>query len=205
MNNTSRWELKKLMLLSLSSVLLLCAIIMCFFPQHHILYQAFNMKYIEGASTGFILADYDMSDQYGNKVTWEKLSSQPLYLTTGFTRCGHSCPVTMSLYQRMFDRVEGNATFALLTIDPDYDSEQVMNEYLSVFNPAFVGLIIKDKNQLGRAVDDLKQYISRNEGSIDIAHASNIYLLHPSVPGLIIYTKPSVNVMLKDLHTINMM
>lgn len=161
--------------------------------------QEASQPAITGYQTPFMLGDYAMEDQKGNKATWGAFSERPVYLTAGFTRCPHACPMTMVIYQKLAKKVGSLADFALLTVDPEHDKPQILKQYLSGINDAFIGLRIGDKAELDLAMADLKQTIVDTGEPLDLMHSNYIYLLHPKLTGLVLYTKPNVSDMAKDL------
>jgi len=158
---------------------------------------------ISGYQTPFMIGDYAMEDHQGNKASWTKLSERPVYLTAGFTRCPHSCPMTMVIYQKLAKKIGTQADYALLTVDPEHDKTPILDAYLSSINPTFIGLRIGDKAELDLAMADLKQTIVDTGEPLDLMHSNYIYLMHPKLPGIVIYTKPDVALMAQDLEILN--
>jgi cytochrome oxidase Cu insertion factor (SCO1/SenC/PrrC family) len=158
---------------------------------------------ISGYQTPFMIGDYEMEDHHGNKASWSSLSERPIYLTAGFTRCPHSCPMTMVIYQKLAKKIGPQADYALLTVDPEYDKTPILSAYLSAINPDFIGLRIGDKAELDLAMADLKQTLVDTGEPLDLMHGDYIYLMHPKLTGLVIYTKPDAAVMAQDLEILN--
>jgi cytochrome oxidase Cu insertion factor (SCO1/SenC/PrrC family) len=158
---------------------------------------------ISGYQTPFMIGEYAMEDHQGNKTSWDSLSKRPVYLTAGFTRCPHSCPMTMVIYQKLAKKIGSQADYALLTVDPEHDKTHILGTYLSAINPAFIGLRIGDKAELDLAMADLKQTLVDTGEPLDLMHSDYIYLMHPKLTGLVIYTKPDVKVMAQDLEILN--
>lgn len=158
---------------------------------------------ISGYQTPFMMGDYAMVDHQGNKASWASLSERPVYLTAGFTRCPYSCPMTMLIYQKLAKKLGPQADYALLTVDPEHDETPILSAYLSAINPAFIGLRIGDKAELNQALADLKQTLVHSGEPLDLMHSNYIYLMHPKLSGLVIYTKPDATKMAQDLEIIN--
>ena len=78
-----------------------------------------------------------------------------------------------------------------------------LSAYLSAINPAFIGLRIGDKAELNQALADLKQTLVHSGEPLDLMHSNYIYLMHPKLSGLVIYTKPDATKMAQDLEIIN--
>lgn len=194
---------RKNFLLSLSFMLLLAAVFLQYTPTTTFYNKLLGKLELTGFQTSLSLNDYAMKDHLGNEVSWQTYNDKPLYLTTGFTQCPYSCPTTMAFYQKLADRLQDRARFALLTVDPDNDTPAVLKRYLSGINPRFIGLYIEEKHNLIRAIADLKQSVQDIPGAQNIIHSNYIYLLHPTTKGLIIYNKQNLELISQDFTRIN--
>ncbi len=76
---------------------------------------------------------FRLSEQ-NNKIT---------LLFFGFTHCPDVCPTTLAQLNQAMAGIGSKAEFVqvvLVTVDPDRDSAQVIQEYVDQFNPVFIGL-----------------------------------------------------------------
>lgn len=83
----------------------------------------------------------DSSD--GRRLSISSLRGKPTLLFFGFTHCPEVCP--LSLYKAVqFKRRLGDLAEPLqvvfITVDPERDTPAHLREYLSVFDPGFIGL-----------------------------------------------------------------
>ena len=61
----------------------------------------------------------------------------------GYTSCPDVCPTTLSEMKRVMANLGANAErvqVVFVTVDPKRDTPQKLKEYVSIFNPTFVGL-----------------------------------------------------------------
>jgi len=63
----------------------------------------------------------------------------------GFTNCPHMCPMTMIELSHMYDKLQQNSVsplpqVVLISIDPERDTIEKLNNYVTSFNPHFVGV-----------------------------------------------------------------
>ncbi len=165
--------------------------------------SAISKVKLSGYQTKFMIGDYNMRNHQNKQVSWKNFSKRPLYITAGFTRCPHTCPMTMNLYQRLAKQINHQADFALLTVDPEHDKPSVLKRYLSAINPSFIGLQIDDKTEFNQSISDLKQSLINSGEPSDLMHSDYIYLLHPKLTGLVLYTKPDIKSMANDLIILN--
>ena len=109
----------------------------------------------------------------------------------------------MVIYQKLAKKIGAQADYALLTVDPEHDTTAILKAYLSSINTDFIGLRIGDKRELDLAMADLIQTLVDTGEPLDLMHSNYIYLMHPKLKGIVIYTKPDVNKMSKDLEILN--
>tara|TARA_R110001583_G_scaffold173287_1_gene327174 strand:- start:22922 stop:23524 length:603 start_codon:yes stop_codon:yes gene_type:complete len=157
-----------------------------------------------GFQTELTLSPYVMEDQQGSTRTWVDFADKPLYVTTGFTACRLTCPITMKFYQQMVSITGDKARYALLTIDSKNDTPQQIALYLRALDPNFIGLRVNNSVLFNKIISELQQVIYVTGEQDNIEHKSYIYLIHPNLSGLIIYTKPDINLMINDLKIIEM-
>lgn len=179
---------------------------MTFYIQPSWMYgQSFAGQALYGHISSFNLSPIPMINHKGDRVDWEDFSGRPLYITAGFTSCPNTCPVTMSYYQQLAHALNGNASFSMLTIDPLRDTKPVFSAYLNAINQDFIGLIIEDEKLLNQVTTELKQSVFVSKAGNQIIHKGYIYLLHPKVNGLIIYTQTDLDIskMVSDIQLLN--
>lgn len=60
----------------------------------------------------------------------------------GYTRCPDVCPLTMARLARAYDQLgaPSDLQVVMVTVDPGFDTPEVLTDYLARFNPGFVGL-----------------------------------------------------------------
>ena len=157
-----------------------------------------------GFQTELTLSPYPMDDQYGNQQSWKDFSDKPIYITTGFTACRLTCPITMKFYQQMASYTGDKVRYALFTIDPQNDTAIELATYLNAINPDFIGLRTSNTAVFKNITSELQQAIYVTGERENIQHRSWIYLIHPKLSGLVIYAKSDINLMINDLKMIDM-
>ena len=161
-----------------------------------------NQADLYGHLTGFSLTEHNMENQFGEVVTWKDYSDKPLYVTAGFTSCASSCPITMSHYQKLSNKLDKKVYFSFLTIDPKRDTATKLANYLQGINDDFVGIRISNSDVLDKVVDEFKQSVFVPTNNNQIAHKYYIYLIHPKLKGFIVYDaiNPDIDLMEKDFN-----
>jgi len=73
------------------------------------------------------------------------------------------------------DKVQG----LFVTVDPERDTQQVLSQYVSSFNPGFLGLY-GDAGATARAAREFKIYYQKQpvkDGGYSVDHSAGIYIL----------------------------
>ncbi len=159
-----------------------------------------------GQITPFTLPPVTMQNHLNQNADWSDFDETPTFLTTGFTSCHDVCPMTMAFYQRLKSKLGTQAKLVFLTVDPQTDTTEQLNQYLSGFDKDFVGLRIEPQKELTLVLDSLKQTYALSTDTQNIGHQSYIYLLHPKLDGLMVYTAshPDVNLIKQDLDKLSL-
>ena len=66
-----------------------------------------------------------------------------LLLFFGYTFCPDVCPTTLAELKQVYDGLGDNAQFVevvLISVDPERDTPQHIQDYVNRFNPSFIGL-----------------------------------------------------------------
>ncbi|MCB0405905.1 MAG: SCO family protein [Bdellovibrionales bacterium] len=79
-------------------------------------------------------AAYTFQDQDGKNIKFERFKGKPTFASFIFTRCpmADMCPLTMQKTKKVYDKVKAeglSANFVVFTIDPVFDTPEVMTEY----------------------------------------------------------------------------
>jgi protein SCO1 len=79
----------------------------------------------------------------GKIQTLADFKGKVVVLFFGYTRCPDICPATMNKLAGAMQKLEADAArvqVLFVTLDPEGDTPAVLREYLSPFNPTFIGL-----------------------------------------------------------------
>ncbi len=82
-------------------------------------------------------------DTSGMPFQLEDYHGKIILLYFGYTFCPDVCPSTLASVRQILDEL-GNLShevvFVMITVDPDRDSPEILEEYLSRFHPGYIGL-----------------------------------------------------------------
>jgi protein SCO1 len=89
------------------------------------------------------VVDLDLVRGDGTPVRLDEVAGgRPMLLFFGFTRCPDVCPLTMAHLARIYD-AEGapaDLVVAMITVDPEFDTPEVLDRYVRAFHPDFIAL-----------------------------------------------------------------
>ncbi len=137
------------------------------------------------ASQPKIGGPFELVNHWGDKVTSADYSDGYMLLSFGYTYCPDVCPTTLSTISTALDILGGDAskiTPLFVTVDPERDTPQYLQEYLQHFHPAIVGLT-GDPNQIKKVTKAYGVYYAKvQEDGADpddylMDHTSLVFLM----------------------------
>ena len=130
-----------------------------------------------------LAADFTLTASTGEQLSLSDLRGKVVLLYFGYTFCPDACPTTLSELKKvpaaLGDRAD-EVQVVMVTVDPQRDTPEVLREYLSYFDPSFLGLTGTEEEVLAAATP-LGIYFSAHEGS-----AASGYLVDHTTTVLVI-------------------
>lgn len=87
--------------------------------------------------------DFTLTDQYGRSFQLSEQQGRVVLLLFGYTHCPDVCPTTLARWKQVYDALgpdAGRVRFVMITVDPERDTPERMQEWLATFNSDFIGL-----------------------------------------------------------------
>ena len=133
-------------------------------------------------------ADFSLTSQTQETIQLSDFRGKYILLFFGFTNCPDECPLTMGFLKQMYDRLGDQANkvqVIMITTDPRRDTPHVLGDFLSHFDPSFIGLT--------SSLTDLQSVWA--EFGVTVldngeTHTSYVYLIDPQ--GNLIATYPTL-------------
>jgi protein SCO1 len=131
------------------------------------------------------LHDFTLTNQNNEPTSLSDFKGRMALMLFGYTHCPDVCPLTLLEYKKIKTALGDKAdqmVFVFISIDGARDTPAVMADYLSRFDPDFVGLT-GDEATLTRIGTDYDLYFARradSSGSTDnyqMDHTSNTFLV----------------------------
>lgn len=135
------------------------------------------------------ISDFDLMATDGEHFDKKKLQGHWTMMFFGFTHCGMMCPTAMaqlaSTYQSLVkDGVTTLPQVVMVSVDPKRDSLERMQQYVTSFNPNFLGAIGSSSHvkalssELGIAYEKVAMPNAQAD-DYDIQHSGAVILFNP--------------------------
>jgi protein SCO1/2 len=125
---------------------------------------------------------FRLTDQDGRIVTEEDLKGRPSLVFFGFTHCPDVCPTTLFDISQIMAALgpDADRTRAVfITVDPERDTQSVLKDYMSSFDPHVSGLT-GDLPAITKVAKEYRAYFKKvplEDGSYTMDHTAITYLM----------------------------
>ena len=136
------------------------------------------------------LPAFELIDHRQNKLTRESLGGKWSLMFFGYTHCPDICPISLQALREMKQAIDDPHVAEALkvyfvSVDPQRDSAQVLADYVTYFDPDFIGASaeMEELRKLTGALGIAHEIRNRVEGSdnYDVDHSGVIVLINPEV------------------------
>jgi protein SCO1 len=124
---------------------------------------------------------FALEDGAGKTVSDQTLRGKPFLVYFGYTHCPDVCPTELARISDILGKMGDKSIPALfVTVDPERDTPKVMQDYVSSFNPAMIGL--SGSPQAVEATEKAFRVYARKgqkqpDGDYSMDHSSIVYLM----------------------------
>lgn len=152
--------------------------------------QAFSNRFSSPEFHGRVMqspqpiSDFSLTAHDGNQVHLQDFRDRIVLLYFGYTFCPDICPATMAELSRAFSKLspseQDQVQMLMVTVDPERDSAEVLEQYLGHFNPTFLGLTGSDE-EIAAATVLFGIFYEKQEGTIEsgylVDHTASVWIL----------------------------
>jgi protein SCO1/2 len=129
------------------------------------------------------LGDLVLTSSTGELVRWRDLVGAPRALFFGFTNCPVICPVTIYELTAAAERIGADAEdlrIDFVTVDPERDTPERMQEYFSGFGPKVTGFTgaPEELARLNQAFEITATRVPLERGGFTIDHTATVFLIN---------------------------
>jgi protein SCO1/2 len=127
-------------------------------------------------------------------VSLSDFEGQYVFVYFGYTYCPDICPDSLSKISRAIRALDPDDaeqfTAILVSVDPERDTPELLAQYVSHFNPRFVG-VTGTKEEIDLAGEPYYLYYEKHEGTVAsgylIDHSSRMFLVDKNGFGRVAY------------------
>ena len=142
----------------------------------------FNNTDITGAGYG---KELSLTDHNGRPRTLADFRGKVVVLFFGYTHCPDVCPTTLAELSQVMKSLGPDADrvqVLFVTVDPERDTPAILAQYVTAFDPRFLGLY-GDADATRRAAREFKVFYEKREGSspgeYSMDHSAGTYVIDP--------------------------
>ena len=129
--------------------------------------------------------DFALTDHTGKPRTLADFRGKAVVIFFGYTQCPDVCPTTMTGMVEAMKLLGSDADkvqVLFVTVDPERDTQQLLAQYVPVFNPGFLGLYA-DPQAIARTAQEFRVFYKKQPGSTPntytVDHTAGSYVYDP--------------------------
>ncbi|MET0052770.1 MAG: SCO family protein [Candidatus Thiodiazotropha sp.] len=128
--------------------------------------------------------DFTLTDQFGKPFELTQLRGKLVLLFFGYTYCPDICPTELSNLAAVLDGLGDRAAQVqgvFVSLDPERDTPQVLQDYTRYFNPNLLGLT-GSPEQVKHVAQQYRVQYQRHEkpdGRYSLDHSADLYVIDP--------------------------
>jgi protein SCO1/2 len=125
---------------------------------------------------------FRLVDQAGRAVTEKDFRGHPFLVFFGYTHCPDVCPTTLFDVSEVLGKLgpdAGRVAALFVTVDPERDTQEVLKDYLSSFDPRLTGLT-GDPAAIAAIAKEYRVYLRKvpgENGGYTMDHTALVYLM----------------------------
>ena len=128
------------------------------------------------------LTEVSLFSHHGKIVNIKDFKDTPTLLFFGFTHCPEVCPTTLSNLLNNIELLEKNKKnykVLFVTLDPERDTINILNDYLQNFNSSVIGLTgkIDEINKFAKNWNIYWEKVSEGDG-YTINHTATVFMIN---------------------------
>ena len=146
------------------------------------------------------VADVSLLRADGTPLSFKNLSKDINVVFFGFTRCPDVCPLTLAKLAEMYRNLQEPESLDvfMITVDPEFDTPEVTQNYIGNFHPTFIGLS-GDNSQVASALQ--RFFVAGQEASEgNFVHTDAVLILDKKANLRYVYGQSSLIYLESDLQ-----
>lgn len=129
-----------------------------------------------------LAANFGLTQSNGDLFRLSDQQGKIVLLFFGYTYCPDVCPATLAEMNMALNEIPDKADsvqVVFVSVDPDRDTPQVTQEYVSRFNPTFIGLSgsINDLEPIWQEYGIFREIVKSETDVITVTHTARVVLI----------------------------
>lgn len=133
--------------------------------------------------------DFKLTGPNGAEVRLDQFRGKTVLFLFGFTHCANVCPTSLTnladVYQALTSEERKQVQVVFISVDPDRDKPQTLAQYVTSFDPSFVGLTAPkptmDQTVLAYGASyEMVAGPTNEPNDYSVNHSAYTYLVNPS-------------------------
>ena len=126
-------------------------------------------------------SNVELTDQNGKRRMLSDFKGKYTLVFFGFTKCPAVCPTTLAKLSNVKKKLGSDSSriqVILITVDPERDTTDVLKNYLSAFDPDFIGLRGNQEKtrQIAKDLHIFYQKVPMENGDYMMEHTALTYI-----------------------------
>ncbi|MBI5965257.1 MAG: SCO family protein [Chloroflexi bacterium] len=160
---------------SLAIVITAAFLTLLFAKSDHFRGTAYNEPYP-------LASDFELTHASGEVFHLSDQRSRIVLLFFGYTFCPDVCPATLAELNTALNNIPDGADLVqvvFVSVDPDRDTPQITQEYVTRFNPSFIGLSgpMDDLEKIWQDYDIFREVVKTDSGLATVNHTARVLLI----------------------------
>jgi protein SCO1/2 len=119
----------------------------------------------------------------GREFRLSSLRGKVVVLEFGYTSCQEVCPVSLALLKQARARLGDKLQVVFISVDPERDTPEKLNKYLTQFDNSFIGLTGTSQQMAAirqaYGIGATKKMVEGSKTDYTIGHSSYLYFVDP--------------------------
>lgn len=135
------------------------------------------------------VVDFQLIDQRETEFNQQNLKDHWSFISFGYTYCPDVCPTNLAMLSRLQERIRSMGfdeplQVLFVSVDPERDKPQRLDQYMNYFNPDFVGLTGSKEQlvSLTRSLGIMYAKVEQEQTALGylMDHSASVLLFNPS-------------------------
>lgn len=121
----------------------------------------------------------DLTNHNGETVNSTDFANKYMLVIFGFSACKRTCPAELGMASQLLNRLGNDASklqVVFITIDPENDTVEKLNEYHKAFDSR-IQMLTGKAESIHQVANNYKVYVGKSSSGDDIDHSSFMYLI----------------------------